>query len=261
MKNIISSISIVSILFLSTLSESFAACNPATDACAPKKVIDAWEKSVSAGFNLTRGNTETVLLTLGGAARKEDKEGNIYDFAGAFNYGEDNAIEKAGGDKVTRNDFRANGRYDKLLDDRWYLGIGSSFLNDELADLDYRITIDPSPGYYVLKNDDFKLRFEAGPSYVFEKSGGETNNYLAPRIADRFDWIISCTSKFYQKAEVLFDLDESSNYIVNAEIGIEAALSTDLAMVFTVRNVMDNQPAPDREKNDLQTISSLKVSL
>lgn len=261
MKQPLLKVSILSLLALWAAPSAFAACHPADDACAPKKVIDAWEKSMSAGFNLTRGNTETMLLTLGLAARKEDKEGNIYDFAGAFNYGEDNAAEDETGDKVTRNDFRANGRYDRLLDDRWYVGIGSSFLNDELADLDYRFTIDPAPGYYFIKNDDYKLRFEAGPSYVFERSGGETNNYFAPRVADRFDWIISCTSKIYQKAEVLFDTEDSKNYIVNAEVGVEAALNASLALVFTVRNVMDNQPAPDREKNDLQTISALKVLL
>ena len=255
------SILFAAVLTLGISTPAVAACHPADDACAPKKVLDAWEKSISAGFNLTRGNTETLLLNLGFSAHKEDKEGDIYDFSSAFNYGEDKAAQTTTGDKVTRNDFRANGRYDKLLDDRWYVGVGSSFLNDDRSDLDYRFTIDPSPGYYVLKNDDFKLRFEAGPSYVFERSGGETTNFFAPRVADRFDWTISCTSKIYQKAEVLLDSSDTSKYIINSEAGVEAALSTDLALVFAVRDVFDSLPAVGRDKNDLQTISSLKVSL
>jgi putative salt-induced outer membrane protein YdiY len=254
-------LAIVAAISLCISNFAFAGCNAAEDPCAPKKKLNSWDKSLAAGFNLTSGNTETTLLNLAFAAKKEDSDGNIFDSSAAFNYGTDDNAKDANGDNVTRNDVRGFARYDYLLSDDWYLGFGSSFLNDDLADIDYRITLDPSPGVYLLKNDDYKFRVEAGPSYLFEKVGGETDSYLAPRVAEKFDWIISCTSKFYEKAEVLFDVNNSDNYIVNAEAGIEAALSTDLALVFAVRNVYDNVPAPDREKNDLQTITSIKVSL
>lgn len=254
---------LISICALSLLiiNSAFAGCNAADDPCAPKKKINSWDKSIAAGFNLTSGNTETTLLNLAFAAKKEDSDGNIFDSSAAFNYGTDDNARGPNSDDVTRNDVRGFARYDHLLSDNWYLGFGTSFLNDDLADIDYRVTVDPSPGVYLLKNDDYKFRVEAGPSYLFERVGGETDNYFAPRIAERFDWIISCTSKLYEKAEVLFDINDSDNYIVNAEAGVEAALSTDLALVFAVRNVYDNQPALDREKNDLQTITSIKVAL
>jgi putative salt-induced outer membrane protein YdiY len=257
---------IIGLLYIAAITVSistnaFAGCNPETDPCAPKKVIGAWEKSIAAGFNLTDGNTETTLLNIGLNARKEDTNGNIFEAMTAFNYGTDKAAEASTGDDVTRNDVRGNARYDRLLDDSWYLGLGSSFLSDDLADIDYRVTVDPSPGYYFIKNDDYKFRVEAGPSYLFEQVGGESDNYFAPRVAQRFDWVLSCTSKFYEKAEVLFDISNSDNYIINSELGVEAALATNLALVFTVRDVYDNVPAAGREKNDLQTITSLKVAL
>ncbi len=248
-------------LTLSVCNFVFAGCNASDDACAPKKKIDAWDKSIAAGFNLTSGNSETTLLNVAISARKEDSSGNIFDSSAAFNYGTDENSKDVNGDNVTRNDIRGFARYDHLLTDEWYLGFGTSFLNDDLADIDYRVTVDPSPGVYLLKNDDYKFRVEAGPSYLFEKVGGESDSYFAPRVAERFDWVISCTSKLYEKAEALFDINNGDNYIVNAEAGVEAALSTDLALVFAVRNVYDNVPAPDREKNDLQTITSIKVSL
>ena len=59
--------------------------------------------------------------------------------------------------------------------------------HDQIAEVNHRLTIDPTAGYYFLTDNTFKLRGEAGPSYVFEKLGGEENNYFAPRAAQRFD--------------------------------------------------------------------------
>ena len=261
-KNIVlTSLTAVAVSFIG-ITKAHAACNPAVDACAPAKVVDAWDKSLSAGFNLTRGNSQTVLLTLGLAAHREESNGDIIDLSSAFNFGQDNSAKNANGDSTTRNDFRASGRYDHLLDERWYAGVGSSVLTDQIADLNYRVTVDASPGYYLVKNADYAFRVEAGPSYIFEKSkGGDTNNHFAPRLAEKFDWTISCTSKVYEKAEVLFDLADSKNYLVNAEAGVESALSSSLALVVSVRNVLNNEPASGRDKNDLQTTSALKVAL
>lgn len=237
-----------------------AECADSNDPCAPKKVIGSWDTSGSFGFNLTRGNSDTKLINLGLKAHKESDK-NIYDFMSAYNFGDDeNATTEELG-STTRNDFRANGRYDRLLTDRWFTGVGSFFLYDEVADLDYRVTVDPGAGYYFVKNPDVNFRLEAGPSYVFEQQGGIENNYLAPRIGDRLEWILSCTSKLYQSASVLLDVNDSENYLILAELGVEAALSTNLALVFTVRETYDNVPAEDREKGDLQVITALKVAL
>lgn len=246
---------------ITTASNAFAACDPKTDPCAPAKKTDAWTKSMTAGFNLTKGNSDTLLLTVGAMGNYEDKEGNIIDLSASLNYGEDKTNKTSDEDTVTRNDVKAGARYDKLLNERWYVGIGSSVLTDEIADIDYRVTLDPSPGYFLLKDADFKLRLEAGPSYVFEKVAGETDSYLAPRIGEKFEWMISCTSKLYQKAEVLLDASESENYLVNAEAGIESAISTDLALVVGFRNVYDHLPAAGKDKNDFQTTTALKVNL
>jgi putative salt-induced outer membrane protein YdiY len=255
-------ISFVCLVSLSLLAKNsvFAECNPATDPCAPKKVQGAWDAGLSFGFNLTRGNSETALFNVGARADKDDGS-DIYNLNASYNYGEDDNAVGPKGDSTTRNDFRGGGRWDHLLDDRVYAGLGSSFLYDEIADIDYRLSLDPGIGYYFLKDNTFKLRSEVGPSYVFERQGSENNDYLAPRIGEKFEWVLTCTSKFFQSAEVLFDISDSDNYIVNAEVGVEAALSSTLALVFTVREAYDNLPAIGREKSDLQVITALKVSL
>lgn len=119
----------------------------------------------------------------------------------------------------------------------------------------------PSIGAYVLRDDATKLSLEVGPSYVWQKLGDVTENYLAPRIADRFDWRISPTAKIFQWTEYLISADDSSNYIINAEVGVEAALTTLINLVVLVRDNYVNEPAEGRVPNDVATITGLKVNL
>lgn len=230
-----------------------------TDPCAPKKEKDAWAKSIAVGFNLTSGNSENTLATIIGNANKET-DADFTDFNVSYGYGETEDSES--GEKSTnRNDLRADGAYNYKLTPDWYAGFGSKYLRDRLADVDYRVNLNPTIGYYLLKDSDFSLALEGGPGYTFEKVADLSNDYFSPRVADRFEWVISCTSKIYQKAEVLFDTEDSENYIVNSEVGIEAAISTQLALVVAIKDLYDNVPAADRERNDIQVISALKVAL
>lgn len=248
------------ILVAVSASTLHAECVPSNDPCAPKKKIGEWDNSAALGFNMTSGNSETQLFTILGKSYYE-KGNDIVDSTIMYNFGKDKAATKPDGDDTTRNDFRALSQYNRLLSDRTFVGFGGKFFYDEIANVDYRIFVDPSAGYYFLKDNTFKFRLEAGPSYIFERVGGLTDDYIAPRVGDRFEWMITCTSKIYQSAEVLLDINDSKNYLVNAEVGVEAALSTDLSLVTLLRETYDNQPAAGRDKGDLAIISALKVSL
>lgn len=237
-----------------------AECIPTDDPCAPKKTLNSWDTSALIGFNLSRGNADTTLLTSGLKAAFDDGS-NLFDISTEYGYGQDDARNDPLTGDTSRNDFRFAAKYDRLIRERLYSGLGMRYLYDEIADVDYRLNIDPSLGFFLLRDNSFKFRVEAGPSYVFEKLGGEEDDYLAPRLADRFEWAISCTSKFFQQAEILFDASDSDNYLVNAELGIEAAINSALALVVTVRETYDNVPAAGRKKDDLGVITSLKVLL
>jgi len=247
-------------LQLHIASSLFAECIPTVDGCTPAKDPSAWDKSLAFGLNVTSGNSETTLVNIGGKVAR-DFENNIWDFGVAYNYGEDKAREETNQDKTSRNDFRGNASYNRLLDERVFVGLGSKVFYDEIADIDYRVNVDPTAGYYFLKDNSFKFRGEAGPSYIFERVGAVDNDYLAPRVADKFEWFITCTSKLFQSAEVLFDVNDGDNYLVNAEVGLESALTTSLSLVFTVRETYDNVPAEGKEKDDLALITALKVTL
>jgi hypothetical protein len=55
--------------------------------------------------------------------------------------------------------------------------------------------------------------------------------------------------------------EDSGNYIFNGEVGLEAALTSQVNLVLAVRDYYINQPAEDRRPNDVYTLTGLKVNL
>jgi putative salt-induced outer membrane protein YdiY len=225
----------------------------------PPKDPVIWDKSVTAGFNYTDGNSKTSALNLNGKLMRDYLD-NAWRFEADYNYG-NAAPDPDARRELNKHNFRANGDYKHTLDSIWFAGANTSYAYDQIADLDYRVILSPNLGAYLVKNDTTKFSLEAGPSYVFERLGTENDNFAAARIADRLEWQLSETSLLYQSAEYLISLEDSGDYIVNAEIGVEAALTSMINLVVSVRDYYINQPAEGRKSNDVYTITGLKVNL
>lgn len=222
----------------------------------------SWEKSIALGFSLTRGNSETLLVTGNTRLAKENKK-QIYLFEISGAYGEtDNEIEgtEETETEVTQQNVNANAEFKHKFTERFYAGFSTTYLYDKVSKIDYRVTPKPLVGYFLLKDETFRLNFDLSPAYVFERVDDIEDDYFAPLIAERFEWKVSDTAKLYQAAEYLFELEDTSNYIVNAELGLETRVTELASLVLSVKNRFENQPADDAEQNDLSVISSLKFS-
>lgn len=219
-----------------------------------------WSKTVSLGFSKQDGNTDT--LTANASAKfTRDYNKNVWLLQADGNYGENKDQDDPVNGEITAKNFTALADYKRLVSKRIGLGINAKYETDDIADVDYRVTFGPGISYYIFKDTDLKLSLEAGPSYIFEKLGGDKNDYLAPRVGNKFEWAISDNAKIFQSSEVLFNVDDSEDTLVNAEAGIQAAITAGTALGIKVVNEYDNVPAAGRERNDLSIISSLIVTL
>lgn len=237
---------------LSGASVKRADAAPPPPECTPKvKEPGAWDLSAALGFNLASGNINSNLLTAGFAADRE-KDEDLYNFTLNGAQGEQE------GDRTQRY-VRSTGSYNRLLSERFYAGAGASFIADEIAGVDYRAVLNPGVGYYVVKNEDVSLSFETGPAYVWQKLGEKTN-FLAARAANEFKWKLSETAKVFQTSEFLLNTDKTEEYIAIGTVGIEATLTSALALVTSLQDRYNSEPAPDRESNDVIITSALKVS-
>jgi putative salt-induced outer membrane protein YdiY len=204
---------------------------PAAAAAPPPK----WDLSLALGFTLTEGKWDNHELHLGAD----------------LTYGETEDIKN-------NETARAFGQYNLLFTDRWYAYARAEALHDDIADVDYRFTIGPGVGYYIIKQTQTSLAVEGGPAFVYEKQGGDSTGYFTVRLAERFEHKFSDTARVWQTLEFLPQVDDFDNFIINAEIGAEAALTTSWAISVILQDTYDNQPAEGRQENDIKLISALK---
>ena len=210
-----------------------------------------WESSLGFGFTLTRGNSDTVLATGNIQTHRKGLENEIGLGADGA-YGENNSIQNV-------NSVHGFGQYNHLFSERFFGYLRADTLHDEIADLQYRITLSPGVGYYFLKETNTTLAGEIGPAMVFERRGGSDENYVTLRLAERFEHKFpSQNARVWQSAEFLPQVDDVNNYIANAEVGIEAAIYKKISLQAILQDSFVNQPAPGRDQNDLKIISGLK---
>ena len=220
-----------------------------------------WVSSASVGLTLTRGNSKTVTLN---ADIKTERKGpkNEFFLGADAAYGETEDLETEETDR-TAGSVHGFGQWNHLFTERFYGYARLDGLHDAVADVHYRFTVGPGAGYYFIKNPKTYLAGEVGPGYVTERihnnvTGRDNNNdYMTIRFADRFEHKFSDTVRIWQTAEFLPQVDRWHNYIINAEVGVESALSKRLSIRSMVQDTYDNEPAQGRKKNDLKWITAL----
>ncbi|MGH8247583.1 MAG: DUF481 domain-containing protein [Gammaproteobacteria bacterium] len=233
----------------------------AADAPAPKTPPPpkGWETVGSAGVTLTRGNSKTFLATVGLNANRKWSRDELLLGASA-GYGETETGTRAPDDNrtdVTQKYLKGFSQYNHLFSERLYGGLRVDGLYDKIASVDYRFTLSPLLGFYILKEPATSLAVEAGPSVVFEKLGGEEHAYWGGRVAERFEHKFKNGARIWESAEWITQIDDVDNWLFNAEAGVSAPIVKALEVRLVVQDTYDNRPAPNRLKNDFKLIAGL----
>lgn len=232
-----------------------------------------WKTSLGLNLGLTGGNAET--FNIGGNVLTVKEWGatgaNILSAGADVNYGTSTttSVNDPGGpnqsltetDTTNVNNYGGFLSYDRLLTDRLYVGARISGRHDEIAGVEYRIAPTATIGYYVIKKENLKLSFETGPGYVWEELVGTGyNDYATIRFADNFEWKFTSKSRLFQSFEFLPQIDDWSNYVMTAAVGLETELYKNLALQIVFRDWYRSEPASYvgtdptifRQKNDYQ---------
>lgn len=234
--------------FIAVLATSLGGLIHAAEADVEEK--PKWETSAALGFTLTSGNSDTVLAT---ASLLSLKKWEVHELSAGINgsYGETEGVQNNGM-------VRGTVQYNRLLgeSDSYFYG-KADLLHDTIADVDYRLSVSPGYGYYFLNNDKMKLSAEIGPGFIYEKLGSMEDSYATLRVAERFEYKISERARLWQSAEWLPQVDEFTNYLLVAEIGVESDLTEKMSLRVSLQDNYDNQPAPGRKSNDLRLVTGI----
>lgn len=208
-----------------------------------------WENSLDLGATITKGNSDSTLITAGiTSALKEKSDEYLLNLF--YTYGETE-------DDATNDDILANASWKHLVNEKQYLGARFDFLRDDIADLKYRATATAIAGTFLIKNDITRLSVEGGLGYTFEDQGGETNNYANLYFGEFFEHKFNESTKLYQSFTIFAPLDDFGNYNFISELGIETTLSKTLSLKVFVQNKYDAIPASGRDSNDVRFVTGI----
>ncbi len=214
-----------------------------------KKEKGAWKRSIEAGLSTASGNRDILRYDGSVGAAKETEENYLFMEIGG-RYGESDGETDAA-------NATAEAKYQHKLTERNYAALDGNARHDEIADLSYRVRGSLSLGRHFVWSEWIVLSAEAGPGYVAEKKGGEKEGFMAGRVAEYLEILVADNLQLWQSAEWVQNVEDSAVYFVNAEVGLEAVLTGNLDLRFSVEDAYDNQPAEDKVANDVTTKTAL----
>ncbi len=216
-----------------------------------------WDRTISAGLNLTRGNSDTMVTTAGFQAQKSGTP-HEQRYSVTANYGE---TDIDGDNEKTVGNANAKAEY-KYKFNGSYVYANNSLLHDSVADIDYRLIAGGGGGYYLLQTDAAKLGVELGVAYIREERANDPgDDSIALRLAARHDQTLGDTAKLWAAIEYLPTADDFDLYLLNSEVGAEAILNTSLNLRVVLLHRHDSDVQGTRDRNDVSLISSLVYKL
>ncbi len=214
-----------------------------------------WDKGLSVGLNLADGNSDTVNLNAGLHAEKGTVEDEQRCAAGVdYNYGET-------GTQETVDNLQAFIRHSRDISGNTYGYGGVSYLRDDIALVDYRVTVGVGLGQYLIRDATTGLVVEFGVDEIFDDVGGITDEAFALRFAENLEHELSDTARIWQSVEFLPEASDFDNYLLNLEIGAEADMNDRLSLNVVVQDRYDSTPAVGRKSNDVTVLAGLGYKL
>jgi putative salt-induced outer membrane protein len=208
-----------------------------------------WVTSASLGFSLTRGNSQTLLLTANVLSEKKWSQNELR-LGADVAYGTQNEEE-------TADTIHGFAQYNRLITDRFYAYARADALHDGIADIAYRVTLSPGVGYYFVKTAKTTFSGEIGPGVVIEREGNVDSTYATLRIAERAEHHLNDHVRLWESIEYLPQVDRWGNYIVNGEIGVDTALSKKSSLKVFAVDSYNNEPAAGKLKNDFKFVTAI----
>lgn len=232
----------------------------------PAKAEPTWTGSLNFTGVHTSGNTDLRSAGLAfDASRRTDADRITIDAAWSFAQNKDRTSPSASSSGYVTTQRRVGGgiKYDYFLTDRSYVLATTRALGDTIANLDLRYTAGAGVGYTLLDDGKDLLLFEVGLSYfnesyrTFTAPNPSSVDYLAARVAYRYEHPLSDATKLVHRAEAFPSLEDKEDFY--AQVTTELTTSLTESMIATLTHVFDfdNTPAVGFKRADHRVILSV----
>lgn len=213
-----------------------------------------WHGDGAVGLSLARGNANTFLLN--GSTTADRVWGqNELKLGADGQYGLNNWAQT--NQTIATEALHGFMDYKRLITERLYGDARIDGFHDDIASVQYRLVVGPALGYYFIRSDASKVSLEVGPSFIDERVGHENKSYVTLRVTERAEHSFNKTAKIWEEVDYLPQVDDFSNYLLNSEVGAEAALNARFSLRICADDKFNSMPAAGRKENDITLVSSL----
>lgn len=212
--------------------------------------LPKWNTTVSLGFNLNQGNSETTQLNASARTEGKFKDGYSLILGGTGSYGEVN------GSTVVQR-YRIYTQLNRDITDWYYLYFRADHLHDDIADIDYRSHLSPGVGFHVYQQKKFEIKAELGPGFHFERKGGIEENLPTARAATLINYKFNEWAAIRSYAEYRGAVERFRNYYIVAAIGLENKITKRFSSHIVLEDYYVNEPAAGFQANDLTLYAGL----
>ena len=226
-------------------------------ACAeetPQEKEAAWEGSISAGYNITRGNTENDQLSAGLFLRRNRMRIDEITLKGDVFYSASN--KETDGQKLYG---LARYAFSFGEDKKWYNFYMIEANHDRFANIDYRLIPGVGAGYWFFNLPETKMMAEIaiGLEHTDYRDETEDSNeaILIPRAFLEKGLFIN--SKLTQDVTLYPSLRDVGEFRLHSETTFTNPITDKLSLNFSLINDYDSDPPDDTKSHDLRLISSL----
>lgn len=210
---------------------------------------EGWEQALDFGATLAKGNSDSVLATIGYAGSNVGGA-DEYLTSLSYTYGKEE-------DTKTNDELLGTAQWNHIFEDKFYGGLRANLRMDSLADIDYRLGATALLGYYFVKTDSTYYSVEAGPGYTFEQVGGESDNYVSVYLGQKFEHKFDEKTRVYETFAVTAPADDFDDYSIVFELGVETFLSDRLALKVAIQDKYEAEPASGLKANDFKIITGI----
>lgn len=225
----------------------------------------AWHGSVNFSYTAVRGNTYSDTGTVLADIKRRWEHDRL---AGDFGY----FVARQGTSKETetKNTDRINAgaQHDHFWTTKFYHYESLRYEHDRIADLEWRYRVGLGLGYQWLDGQDlastgkWSFNQEAGFGIIAERyrlTSDPESEYLSFRYAHHLTYLPKWYKdlKLFHNLEYLPDLEDTSVYLVNADIGFTTQLSKSWQLIAKAEWEYNSNASESAKRSDIRYILGL----
>ncbi len=237
-----------------TIAENSSVDHPDTPGTKKESPVK-WTGRINLGATLQDGNSREK--TFNGDAETKLRWGQDEQHRATFK-AEINREEDDG--NVSENNRKIEGAYDYFYTKKWFINNTLSFEQDDIEHIDLRTKAGVGLGHQAWDEEDKKLQYVLGPTYLREDYEGssKTQDSIAARWAlDYEQKVFRDMFTLFHDHELLVPTDDTEDFLLVSKTGMRVPIRKGLVGTAEVDFDWDNKPEPGVKEDD--TTYSLKL--